>query len=148
MNKVEIWQFIYQKVENELVFLQMEWKKQQESVWNETKSSAGDKHETGRAMAQLEVEQLGKTLREKENLLKDIQKISTETIDTKISLGSLVHTSQGIFYFSIGLGMLKIKDQTIFCVSLQSPISIHFMGKTIGENVQFQGKSFEILRIE
>ena len=31
-----------------------------ESLESETKSSAGDKHETGRAMIQLEIEKLGK----------------------------------------------------------------------------------------
>ena len=36
----------------------------QESLNSETKSSAGDKHETGRAMVQLEQEKLGQQLQE------------------------------------------------------------------------------------
>ena len=42
----------------------------QNGLQSESKSSAGDKHETGRAMLQLEAEKLGKQLQESLTLLK------------------------------------------------------------------------------
>ena len=47
----------------------------QSAANEETKSSAGDKHETARAMAQLEVEMNGKQLAEAERLLEGLKKI-------------------------------------------------------------------------
>ena len=50
----------------------------QESLTSETKSSAGDKHETGRAMLQLEREKVGQQLAEVEKLKEGLSKIDVD----------------------------------------------------------------------
>src|SRR5258707_5924053 len=80
----------------------------QASANEETKSSAGDKYETGRAMAQLEIEKNSAQLAEA-NKLKQIllQLVTTQTTDS-IQAGSLVITNQGRFYISIPAGQFTI----------------------------------------
>ena len=56
-------------IDNRLRTIQKTINEIQESLTSETKSSAGDKHETGRAMLQLEREKAG-------NQLAEIQKIN------------------------------------------------------------------------
>ncbi len=66
----------------------------QESLTSETKSSAGDKHETGRAMLQLEREKAGHQLVEIEKQKQILQKINVEAKHQKAALGSVIKTTQ------------------------------------------------------
>ena len=54
--KQELYKLCLEYVENRFQTIQNTIKEIQESLGSETKSSAGDKHETGRAMLQLERE--------------------------------------------------------------------------------------------
>ena len=67
--KLELYDFCLEFVDNRFQTIQNTIKEIQESLLSETKSSAGDKHETGRAMLQLEREKSG-------NQLVEIQKFS------------------------------------------------------------------------
>ena len=64
------------------------------SLLEESKSSAGDKHETGRAMLQIERENAGHQLKEIENLQSLILKIDINVVLDYARLGSLVYTNQ------------------------------------------------------
>lgn len=113
----------------------------------DTKSSAGDKHETSTAMAQLEQEKLTKQINDF-LLLRDIlRQINAEKIHTKIELGSLVETNNGWYYFSIGLGAVKVDNMNVFCMTLQAPIGKLLEGKKVGESVVFNGNITFILGI-
>ena len=70
----------------------------------DAKSSAGDKHETGVAMAQLEQEKLRYQIHEFQKMQDIVQKINPSKTNSKINLGSLVETDKGWFYISVGLG--------------------------------------------
>jgi hypothetical protein len=63
----------------------------EESLEDESKSSAGDKHETGRAMLQIDRENAGKQLHEIESLQALVKKIDSSAVSDYIRLGSLVH---------------------------------------------------------
>ncbi|HUH34844.1 MAG TPA: hypothetical protein VL022_03350 [Moheibacter sp.] len=119
----------------------------QESLTSETKSSAGDKHETGRAMIQLEREQLGQQLakieREQALLTKINPKLNSETV----CLGSLVITSEHSYFIAIGLGKMIWNGQEFYAISLDSPIGQLLVGKRLGEQLSFAGKTFEIQAI-
>ena len=78
--------------------LQQQIKEVENSLTSETKSSAGDKHETGRAMLQLEREKLGTQLAEAEKMQVLINKVDGTLSNDIVRLGSLVITS-GINYF-------------------------------------------------
>src|SRR5687767_3921263 len=76
----------------------------QASASEETKSSAGDKYETGRAMAQLEVEKLGNQLEEALKAKSILEQIHPNTPRQTVQSGSLVLTTQGNFFISISAG--------------------------------------------
>lgn len=76
----------------------------------ETKSSAGDKYETGRAMMQLEIEKQSVQLAEAMKLKHVLSQINPEKTTETIQSGSLVFTDQGNFYISISAGKLIWKE--------------------------------------
>lgn len=104
---------------------------------SETKSSAGDKHETGRAMIQLEMEKAGQQL-VSINVMKEIlSKVSIEKTSELICLGSLVYTSKANYFLAISTGKLVIENEDYFVVSAQSPIGKQLLGKKIGDIIVF-----------
>lgn len=119
----------------------------QQSLTSETKSSAGDKHETGRAMLQLEREKAGKQLAEVQNLQEVLAKINLHSSSDRVRLGSLVITSNANYFISISVGEIKIGNKSYFAIAANSPIGKLLLGKTIGEQVDFNNKSIKIINI-
>lgn len=119
----------------------------QESLSAEGKSTAGDKHETGRAMLQLEREKLGLQLKNAEAICTILQKIRPTLIHKTIALGSFVKTDAMNFYLSVSMGQYRVDKQTVFAISPQSPIGKLLLGKTINETVSFNGKTQTILKV-
>ncbi len=116
----------------------------QEDVNHETKSSAGDKYETGRAMSQL---QKGHTSSQLNHLLK-LKKVLDEIViahPDKVRHGSLVITDSIRFFVSIGLSE-QLVDK-IFAISPVSPFCKEFLGKSVGDKVVFKGVSYLIHEI-
>ncbi len=117
----------------------------QEALSSETKSSAGDKHETGRAMLQLEREKLGVQLAEAEIMERSLARVTLQKQSETIGLGSLVKTSKDIYYLAISAGELKVDGLSIFCISVATPIGQLLLGKKIGDLVFFNKEQVEIL---
>lgn len=120
----------------------------QESLTSETKSSAGDKHETGRAMVQLEREKLGSQLQEAERTKQLLDKLDLNVQSVKIGLGTLVYTSKANYFLSVSLGELKEHEFWAYCISPQTPMGILLIGKSVGDVIDFNGESIEILKLE
>jgi transcription elongation GreA/GreB family factor len=118
-----------------------------ESTAGETKSTAGDKHETARAMAQLEQEKIGSQLNELNKLSDVLHRIDPEKELSSVQLGSLVTTNNGNYYFSIALGQLTIDGQQIFCLSPGSPLGKMLLGKKKGDSVCWQGNDLKLLNV-
>lgn len=120
----------------------------QESLRSETKSTAGDKHETGRAMLQLEREKSGVQLAEAQKLQGILSKIDSITPSTIARLGSLVTTSQGNYFLSISVGKIVIDTTTYFGIATNTPIGKLLLGKTAGDHFSFNGNQIMIHRIQ
>ncbi len=115
---------------------------------NDSKNSAGDKHETGVAMAQLEQEKLTKQINELLTIQENLQRINPTITHTKIGLGSLVETNNGWYYFSVGIGIVNMESLSIFAINPKAPIGELLLGKIKGESVLFNGKSTMILSVQ
>ena len=118
------------------------------SAANETKSTAGDKHETALAMLQIEQENTARQLRE---LL--LQKLTLDKIDPVISpititIGSLVKTNKGYFYVSISLGKILVENLPIVAISAQSPLGRKLIGAKQFASIILNGNEFLIEGIE
>ena len=117
------------------------------SLGSETKSSAGDKHETGRAMVQLEQEKMGKQLHEAELLYKVLQQVPKDSKPGKIALGSLVTTDKHCYYIAVSAGKYENDGKTVYCISANTPIGKLLLGKQEGDEFLFNGVRQRILEL-
>ncbi len=117
------------------------------SLASETKSSAGDKHETGRAMLQLEMEKASQQLAGLNEMKLVLNRINIIESSEIVNLGSLVITTQGNYFLSISAGKISYLDNMYYAVSVGSPIGKLLLGKALGSNFNLNGKSFTILEI-
>jgi transcription elongation GreA/GreB family factor len=120
----------------------------QESSNSDTKSSAGDKYETGRAMAQQERDRHAVQLHEAQQLQAALQKINPELASDTVRLGALVTTSLGVFYLSVSVGRLTTADgQEFMAMSPAAPLAAALSGRRPGEEVIFNGKPVRVLAV-
>lgn len=145
--KETLYKFCQNFIEERILRIQKNIQGIQIALTSETKSSAGDKHETGRAMLQLEREKLGQQLAEAEKTKQTLFKVPSKNDTTFIGLGSLVKTSKANYYLAISAGECKSNEQAVFCISRGTPIGQLLMGKAIGDSVVFNGSAIEVLDI-
>jgi hypothetical protein len=118
-----------------------------ESSNSESKSSAGDKHETSKAMMQLEIEKLGNQLKEAEFQLVEFNKIDFFKAYSFISLGSLVETNRGLFLIASSIGKISVNDKNIFVISSKSPLATAMIGKKINDAFSFNQIDYTIINL-
>lgn len=116
----------------------------QSELINDSKSTAGDKHETARAMVQLEQEKLGKQLTELKQQIAFFKSLKPIVQKDTIQAGSLAETTQGIFYIGTSMGALTITRKSVFCISPIAPLAQQLIGKKVGEEYQINGRTFVI----
>lgn len=119
----------------------------QRSANEETKSSAGDKYETGRAMAQLEIEKLSAQANEIIKQRNTLLSIKSDRSSEIISIGAVVETSIASYFLGISGPKFLVDGKTFFCISVSSPIGAALKGKTVGEIFSFNGKQHKILKV-
>ncbi|MDP9956318.1 transcription elongation GreA/GreB family factor [Epilithonimonas hungarica] len=114
---------------------------------NDTKSSMGDKYETGREMLQQEINnlqvQLNEILKQKDFLKTVLPKPSD-----KAEKGAIVKTKKGLFFISVSLGEIKVENEKIICISPESPLAKAMNGKQKDEAFSLNNMSQKILDIE
>ena len=119
----------------------------QKALHSETKSSAGDKHETGRAMLQLEMEKASQQLEGISQMNEILSKIDFSKESKKAHLGSLIFTEKANYFLSISAGQIIVDRQKYFAVSVSSPIGKLLLGKSENELISFNGLNQNILKI-
>jgi transcription elongation GreA/GreB family factor len=120
----------------------------QQAQTDDTKSSAGDKYETGREMAQQESNRNMAQLAEANKLMVALNRISTSSISTNADAGSVVTTNNGNFYLSVSAGTIGVAGNNYFAVSTASPIGLKIKGKKAGEQFNLNGKEYGITSVE
>tara|TARA_B110000459_G_scaffold85455_1_gene95758 strand:+ start:141 stop:599 length:459 start_codon:yes stop_codon:yes gene_type:complete len=119
----------------------------QKALQSETKSSAGDKHETGRAMLQLEMEKAGQQLSGIVQMKVVLSKIDILKSSKNVCLGSVIITDKVSYFLSISAGQLVVADKSYFAISVSSPIGKLLLGKQKKEVISFNGKIIVINEI-
>lgn len=151
MKNLDVKQQLYNQclefIDNRLHTVQNTITEIQDSLLSETKSSAGDKHETGRAMLQLEREKAGQQLAEIKKVKQRFSKIDFKNTSDKIGLGSLVYTTQANYFITISAGRLQADQEAFFAISGNTPIGKLLIGKCEGDELAFNGKGFIIKKI-
>jgi transcription elongation GreA/GreB family factor len=119
----------------------------QNSLQSETKSSVGDKHETGRAMLQLEREKVGYQLAEVQKLKELLDRIDPTTINENIALGSIVFTSKSNYFIALSAGEIEINGDVFYAISPSTPIAVLLLSKSLGDTIIFRDTNFIITKI-
>jgi transcription elongation GreA/GreB family factor len=115
---------------------------------SDTKSSAGDKHEVGRAMVQQELDHQEM---QRTNLLAQQQELGRVPLDRtfdRVGFGSFVTTSAGLYFIAIGLGRIEFNGTHCSVISLASPIGQALQHKQVGDVVVFNGQRLTVQAIE
>jgi len=111
-----------------------------EGAMNDVKSSAGDKHETSRAMMQIEQEKAAKQLNEALEMKQMLEKIKTYTQSKSVGVGSFIKTNIGYFYIAVAIGKINIFNQDVFVISAKSPLGAKLIGLKSHDSIDINAK--------
>lgn len=139
----EVEELIYQKI---AVFEKM-MNDAQDSANNETKSSAGDKFETGRAMMHIERDKNAQQLSEARKLELFLSQIKADKVFDRVAFGSVVQTDFGNYFISIAAGRIIVDKKKYFAISPQAPLAKEMMQKEKGDTITFNDKPIKILDV-
>ncbi|MFN4145247.1 MAG: transcription elongation factor [Runella sp.] len=120
----------------------------QSAANEETKSSAGDKYETARAMAQIERDRHAQLYEQIAQERAILERINPSTGFQRVGLGALVRSTAGIFFVAVSAGAVPMGDIEVIVVSPQSPLGTSLMGKQVGERFMFRQNENIIKQIE
>ncbi len=143
-DKQQVYLACISRVEEMIQTAQQSLDQAQEAAQSETKSSAGDKFETGRAMMHAEMHKAKRHMAEANVLLMDLTSMKLKSSYTHIEKGSYVITNTGHYFVCVGLGKITTKNATCFAVSPASPIAKAMIGKSAYDKFECNGKSFTI----
>jgi len=119
----------------------------QEAANDDTKSSAGDKFETGREIMQQEIDLNLVRLNELNKLKTALEHIIPAQKGAVAMPGSVVYTNNGNFYISVSAGQLKVDGTPYYAISAASPIGSQLAGQQAGHEFTLNGKKFVIERV-
>ena len=107
-----------------------------ESLGAESKSSAGDKHETGRAMIHLEQERVQDTVGRLEHMRGIlIQRAAQDKDIQRVSPGAVVETTGPWVLVGVPLGKVQLPDALVLCVGAEAPLAQQWHGAQPGDQV-------------
>ena len=139
----------YQQLLNEKIMqVQQILQDLHKSAANETKSTAGDKHETALAMLQIEQENKRKQLSELLHQKTLLDKIDPTIVSASVLNVSLVQTDKGYYIISTALGRIILEGKTIFALSPTSPLGQKLIHLKLNDRVQLNERSYIVINIE
>lgn len=118
-----------------------------DALQSESKSTAGDKHDTSRAMIHLEQEKLQHQFQELQLQLQRLREINELNPLTHANFGALVETTSDLFLLGASLGKQVVDGRVIYCIGMEAPIAQAMLNKAIADQLLFNGKLTEILAI-
>tara|TARA_B110000977_G_scaffold198961_1_gene285052 strand:- start:214 stop:672 length:459 start_codon:yes stop_codon:yes gene_type:complete len=144
--KVDLQEYCLTTIEDKYKLLTKQILARKQDLVSASKSSAGDKHETSRAMIHLEQEKLGIQFQQVHK-----QQLVLSQIEVKqnfsIQSGSLILTNKALFYIAIALGKLMFNNQEIFVISPVSPLAQAFLNSKSSKEICFHGTTYTVLAI-
>ena len=144
MLKQKIYNHYLQVINDKVKSLQNILADLKESGTNETKSTAGDKHETALAMLQIEQANVRSQLKEVLEQKSTLEKINPALSPASIVNGSLVKTNRGYLFMSVALGKAVVDGTTVIALSQQSPLGKLLMGLKEGGSTVINSNSYVI----
>jgi transcription elongation GreA/GreB family factor len=144
MLKQKVYEYCRELINSRLTAHQQALKSLIDSAANETKSTAGDKYETARAMLHIEQDNIRRQIAEVKAQKAVLDGFDPQIHRETIGLGSLVKTNAGYYYLSVAIGKLSINGQPIIALSPQSPLGSKLTGAAIGDTVEMNNREILI----
>ncbi|MFM7234670.1 MAG: GreA/GreB family elongation factor [Flavobacteriales bacterium] len=148
MNKTNLLQHCLKQIEETIRDINNQIQELVTDAANDSKSTAGDKHETGRAMMQLAREQLGKQLQEAEFKRNQLMRMDVTERHTRVTEGSIISTNENTLFLAAPIGKIQFNGADVFVISTQSPLGKILLGKAEGETVTFNQRNITILQVQ
>lgn len=126
-------------LERELQFLA-------EAIAEDTKSSAGDKYETSREMANLERQKLSGQLAQNKKALSFLSNLKPVRM-SEVQSGALLETNKGLIYIAVSLGQIDVAGHKILVISPQAPLAQLLLGGQKGDEVSFNNQQYRLLSV-
>ena len=115
----------------------------QEALASEAKSTAGDKHETGRAMIHQEMRQVNDTLQRSHSALRELTRMQKSSeVPSRIATGVLVETTGPWVLMGLPLGKLDLGGTVVLGVSAEAPLAQAWLGAEPGDEVRMGPSTF------
>ena len=117
----------------------------QEALTSEAKSTAGDKHETGRAMIHQEMRQVNDTLQRSQSALQELKRMQKASVAPAfVASGVLAETSGPWVLMGLPLGKLDLDGTVVLGVSSEAPLAKAWFGAKPGDEVRMGPSTFLI----
>jgi len=146
--KQKIYNHYLQVINDKIKLLQKVLADLKESGSNETKSTAGDKHETALAMLQIEQANIRGQLKDVTDKKTAFIKINPLLTPPTIVNGSLIKTNRGYLFMSVALGKATIDGTPVTALSPQSPLGIKLLGLSVTDIAEINNIQYVIAKIE
>ena len=145
--KLQVVQAINEELEERLKLSTQAYNDALESRNNDTKSSAGDKYETSRAMMQQEMDNAEISINQAKVFMNELNRLPLEEDSDVVISGSLVETNTGIYFLGLSIGKVIVENQIVYAVSTASPLGKLLLNCKVGDKINLNNSEQEILRI-
>lgn len=132
------------KLNEEWSQARQQWEALALSLTKETKSTAGDKHETARAMVQLDMEQAGQRVARFEDMVSALERMNPSQARNQVAPGAVVWTDGGGLFIGIPLGVFEVAGNRFQAISSQAPLALALVGAKPTDQVVFRGKTWTV----
>ena len=145
--KQEVYNSCYKILDDKIAAHQAALHDLTEGLGNDTKSSAGDKHETSRAMMQLEYEKINNQLQEVKMQKELLERMHSDAHSSTVIKGSLIKTNKGYLFLSVPLGRINIGNVSVMVLSPLSPLGVKLMGLKVNDSTSINNTSYVVEEI-
>ena len=145
--KRKLHQMLLTRLEEKIAGIGAAIRELQASANDETKSSAGDKYETGRAMVHLEIEKLVQQLQAVTQARTFVASVNISEKADIVRSGTVVETTIGNFFYSVNGGELLLAGKKIISISAESPLGARLRHQSKGAEFTLNGKMVRIIDV-
>ena len=135
LQKLDVISELLSQLNNKLKFLNQNLESAIISRNSETKSRAGDKFETSREMAQIEIRKLETEILKAQQFIQDLQENKAD----------LIITETEVFLISIPFGKIAINSKTIYCISNSAPIAKLLLNTEVSTGFNYRGVDYKVV---
>lgn len=147
MNKIKVHSQAQQFVRAKITDLQNQILQNKDNLNAASKSTAGDKHDTARAMMHLEEEKIALQIQRLQQFEKLLHKINPKSECEIIGLGSLILTNKGWLYISAAIGSIELNGQKVMLISLASPVGKSLKDEKVGFVTRINSQEWKVLEV-